>query len=483
MSCEWMVEKREIPTANQNSRPIINSLVNPIHISLFTIVMSSLYQAVSSSLTTTKDGDLTSVDIQSTEPWTVPDPRYVGKSAKAYWYKQVFTGDYDADAIFHYVENRASTAAGHTNAFYSMFDIAYANHGQVVLTPDDVWTCISVQFAKYVEANAEALRDLFVSFSGKEKIVIDMDSVNYELFMTKVVDQISKRTKGDVTESLKFDFSTSTAFDHTMGHLSTMTAMKQYFSYGMRLCCGIQRVHFTGTLEDWQNLRQKTARLIETYHLDNAKYFKSFKAWGKDIDNILNEFIETYQGRVNLEFWNGVLDLEIRHGSGATTKIHGWIVKLISNERVLEVSNIPSGGFEVPVEINNNGAITNVKIVGGFSGLAISGTGLIRTQRSYAVINMSIAEELQRKKDLIRAEINQIRAEEELLHKSSEPFCERIKKACSRQSRYVDEARATAAGVLDEYNKVKEINTQVYELQRKINEKEEVIYRMPGVRE
>ena len=60
---------------------------------------------------------------------------------------------------------------------------------------------------------------------------------------------------------------------------------------------------------------------------------------------------------------------------------------------------------------------------------------------------------------------------------------ERIEKACSRQSRYVDEARATAAGVLDEYNKVKEINTQVYELQRKINEKEEVIYRMPGVRE
>jgi hypothetical protein len=446
--------------------------------------MSFLSHAVSlltgrSNATVIKQHEFTSVAIQSTKPWKAPNVPAVS-DPKLYWYQQIFSADYDAAAVFHYAENHPATATGHRNAFYSMFDVAYANHGQVVLTPDDIWTCISVQFAKYVEANAEALRDLFVSFSGKQKITIDMNSVDYELFMTLVVDQIAKRTKGGVTESLKYDFSTSTEFDQTMGHLSTMTAMKHYFKYGMRMMCGIQCVYFTGTLDDWQKLRQKTARLIETYHLDKSEYIHDFKAWGKQIDVILGEFIETYQGRVNLTFWNGVLDLHCTHGSGATTTIQGWIVPLISNKSLLELHAMPSCGFEVPVEINNNGLITNVKVVGGFSGLVIdNATGMVRTQRSYAVIDLSKAQEFKRKRDEVKAEIERLEAEISELYKTREPIDRRLQEACSKHWYSISADDAERANVSAEYERVIAINQQTDTIRDKIYENNDALHNLP----
>jgi hypothetical protein len=49
---------------------------------------------------------------------------------------------------------------------------AYNNHGDVKITPDDVWIVIMLFFSKYVNEHSEELRYVFVSHQGKKKLVV-----------------------------------------------------------------------------------------------------------------------------------------------------------------------------------------------------------------------------------------------------------------------------------------------------------------------
>jgi hypothetical protein len=57
-------------------------------------------------------------------------------------------------------------------AFYRAFCMAYNSHYDIILSPDDVWMIVCLQFTKYVNANSEAMRELFVSHEGKKKLVV-----------------------------------------------------------------------------------------------------------------------------------------------------------------------------------------------------------------------------------------------------------------------------------------------------------------------
>jgi len=60
----------------------------------------------------------------------------------------------------------------HKNGFFNTFHQAYINHGDVKITPDEVWMIIALYFSKYVDNNAEKLRKAFVNHEGKIPIVV-----------------------------------------------------------------------------------------------------------------------------------------------------------------------------------------------------------------------------------------------------------------------------------------------------------------------
>jgi hypothetical protein len=62
--------------------------------------------------------------------------------------------------------------ADYYNGFFSAFLNAYNRHGDVKITPDDVWITIMLYFSKYVNNNAEQLRHAFVSHEGKKKLTV-----------------------------------------------------------------------------------------------------------------------------------------------------------------------------------------------------------------------------------------------------------------------------------------------------------------------
>ena len=60
-----------------------------------------------------------------------------------------------------------------TNAVLQAFISAYNQHHDLVLSPDDMWMVVCMNFADYVNDNAEQLRSLFVEHQeGKIQLTV-----------------------------------------------------------------------------------------------------------------------------------------------------------------------------------------------------------------------------------------------------------------------------------------------------------------------
>ena len=64
---------------------------------------------------------------------------------------------------------------------------------------------------------------------------------------------IKENTKGSLTKIMVNDFSTTSAIEKCTSESILMSQVQKYFEYhGRGICgCGITKVHFLGTLEDW----------------------------------------------------------------------------------------------------------------------------------------------------------------------------------------------------------------------------------------
>ncbi len=274
--------------------------------------------------------------------------------------------------ILHYSENTTANAYSHSNSFYGAFVNAYNKHEDVILSPDDVWMIICFHFSKYINQNAEKMRHLFVSHQGQKNLTVttynQLEESEWDEFFLLIIQAIKANTKDPtITDQLQCDFSTTTPFETMMSTVAIMDSFKKYFSYGRCIpCCGINQVKFMGTLADWQKLREKTVAL---------KSYAVCKGWEKYIDEllpILDQFVATYTGKVDVDFWNRVMN--ITHGqigSGSTEYVSGWILKFFGLYDRVDSGDIPSYNFEVPVMIDNKmtSQKKTVQLIGGFGGV------------------------------------------------------------------------------------------------------------------
>jgi hypothetical protein len=272
--------------------------------------------------------------------------------------------------ILAYYENN-NIATTTSPAFYRAFREAYNNHTDVILSPDDVWMIICLQFTTYVNANANTMRDLFVSHEGKKKLSVttgnDLDETQWDEFFALMLEALKGVTKHEVVDLLQANFSTTTHVEKILSTAVVMDTLKQYFDYGRCIpCCGIRNVLFMGTLADWHMLLQKLTQL---------KLYAVSDSWRKYVDElepVIQEFINTYKGNVNKDFWDKIMNIKCgRLGSGSTSYISGWILKFYGIYKEVECDEIKENFIDVPVDIDNRltGIKKTVNIVGGFTGL------------------------------------------------------------------------------------------------------------------
>jgi hypothetical protein len=56
----------------------------------------------------------------------------------------------------------------HAHNFFNAFYVPYNQHGDIFLVPDDIWLMISLYLSKYIDSNAEKLRNHFVTHDGQK---------------------------------------------------------------------------------------------------------------------------------------------------------------------------------------------------------------------------------------------------------------------------------------------------------------------------
>ena len=239
---------------------------------------------------------------------------------------------------------------GYHSFFNGMYQ-AYADHRPFVLSPDMIWLLISQGFAQHVNNNSEELRKYFVGSTGKATLVVNNNSVKlddpnstWETVFPEFTKQIGAYTGNDLINDLTSNFTTTTPTSKVASEITVMEAMKPYFEFVViYIVCGIPEITLEGTPEDWQQILNK-ANGLRKYQLD---------WWIDELEPLLNEFIKTSKGNVDMKFWQNMFKYHSQKKYGAPKIIDGWIVKFFPYDKDGKRNNLDEiiGNDKLPNEI------------------------------------------------------------------------------------------------------------------------------------
>lgn len=280
------------------------------------------------------------------------------------------------------------------NGFVNTVVNAYCFHHNLILRPDDFWMAILNQFSLYVNANAEILRDKFVKFKDKKNLVVvdttTLRTANYGDLSKRMTDEIQKKLKDPtIKDWIIPSFSTTTDNDVISASVVMMATMSSYFTYEIRLCCGIPNVTLLGTIDDYIDLRSRIDNLLK-FDVEDEDGDNFMELWHSYLIPIFDELINAVSGKPNYDFWTKICDYRPT-GSGPTY-LSGWITAFCvfdkkgywqgdcttvelprgytieNNYPIINIKSIPPGYNTVEVLVDDNGKkYETVMFAGNFS--------------------------------------------------------------------------------------------------------------------
>ena len=268
---------------------------------------------------------------------------------------------------------------------------AWMNHHILVLRPDDIWLAILAQFNLFVNANAEALRALFVEHNDKKVLVIVAASHNVgDSPYGDIAQQFATMVRDNVRDPSMYDwampsFSTTTPTDKAAGAVLLMSCMQEFFEYVVVFGSGLAQVTLAGTKADWEALLARVDYL--------NRFGPECQAWCSMLVPILSRFVRAWedpQGEANLEFWRRIAHR--KDGMSSIGMLSGWITAFCAfNDKgqfiVQESSEaltldgvryhsvnpqyIPKGYGDVPVKLQSESGETTATMIAGVVGMRV----------------------------------------------------------------------------------------------------------------
>jgi len=274
------------------------------------------------------------------------------------------------------------------NGFIDTLHVAYSNHYEVTLSPDDIWVCIVQGLSYYINENMELLRDKFVDFDGKKVLKIYRNDFikgqqnDWEGAFAEFSDLIQKEIGVENHKTIIGDFSTTGPIEKCVSEIVLMDSMKQLFNYECYTLCGIPKINLLGIKEDWQKIYSKVEN-FKTYSKDGV----NLNWWTEKLLPILQKFIDAYDGKIDSEFWKCIYK---EPGGSGGIRSSGWcnvffpyildydknIVKskYFTNDNPfsgISVDSFPSGINKVPFKWFYYAEVYDCVFLGGFLGFVI----------------------------------------------------------------------------------------------------------------
>ena len=234
---------------------------------------------------------------------------------------------YTANIIHCSLDTKVKDVIPQKNGFVHTILECYNQHRALTIRPDDVWISILTQFSCFVNGNAEALRSLFVLHYDKKELSVTINrekgKEDWGLVVQALVQSMKEQIQQNVIDPELKEwmipaFSTTDPTDELVAGAVMMATVKQYFTYRMRLLCGIPRVTLEGEKKDWVEILNRIEKLKE--------FGPQATAWYRLLHPILSRFVESFSdpsGTEDREFWSKVVHFE-PYGSGSSL-ICGWI--------------------------------------------------------------------------------------------------------------------------------------------------------------
>ncbi len=286
--------------------------------------------------------------------------------------------------------------------FIDLVALAYAKHYAMEINPDDVWLMILDGFRLHVKNNRKALKDRFVA-PGTDTVVSVMDnsltleSTHKEWFYTlsELFDSLQAKLPLETGAPLRTKFSTTSPVDANISRTMTMAVASEYYSYRVTTLCGIPKIKVNGTKEDWTLLKDSFNRLASQLDM---------KWWADGLNPILDEFINIYDGKINLKHWKNIYKYYEPEGCGAPD-FSGWISRLFPYtkdlysdtekyikrndwNKKLDFKQVPRGITFIDIRWEYFQEIIPLKLYTGFIGVQVDTTNnMLKASRGYALVS------------------------------------------------------------------------------------------------
>lgn len=277
-----------------------------------------------------KDGGIT-FSVEKVTPPDEPLDVISGREVAEFWIEEEGKSA-DPESVIATSFDRERLVEMGNNPLFSMITEAYATHRPITLTPDVVWMAISQALSHQIYTNSDLYRDQLVDHQGVKQLILNVTEdpfrpgFNWDLLMQRFSDEIAQNTKSDIAGIIEADFSTTRTVEKTASRVVLMKTVRPYFEYVvLSVGCGIPQITLEGTTDDWRKVRQKASCL---------KQF-GMEWWLKDLDPILEQFVETSMGNIDHKFWMDMVvrdrpdDFNLKGGClGEPSLLDGWFIRL-----------------------------------------------------------------------------------------------------------------------------------------------------------
>lgn len=203
--------------------------------------------------------------------------------------------------------------------FVNAVHTAYSKHLSLNISPDMIWYLIASAASIHINKNSEQLRSTFVNHKGKEKISISVGTIiDWNKVISHFTDKIALKTNNNIADKFQADFTTTNEYSKIVSQIVLMESMKSYFEYSLFTMCGIPEIRLSGTKQDWLKVKSKAESLLQLLP-------GLHQVWLTSLNEILDNFINVYEDKIDSEFWNQFY--KFKGGSGGEF-ISGWIIAL-----------------------------------------------------------------------------------------------------------------------------------------------------------
>ncbi len=216
------------------------------------------------------------------------------------------------------------------NPLIAAVHTAFAKHLGVIFSPDMIWLVIMQGVSQHVAtgSHSEKYRNVFVAHKDK----IDLKILDNNLIkgswkqndrwvdiVQNFSNQVSEHLSGESAQStLNTTFSTTGKHERIAQIMTFMDICKHYFTYTVCTECGISDIELLGNKQDWVKIRDSLSILDEL----------ELTEWKVQLQKLLQKFIDVFDDKVDLPFWQNIYKKNSGRGSGSPVTVTGWINKL-----------------------------------------------------------------------------------------------------------------------------------------------------------